>query len=82
MGPKSVALDSTQKPQSQCRSGENEQCPLAFSQQAAAACSPAEGQVCGLEAPELLGLRIRFTQVGSATDIRFFLKVSTPFLRI
>lgn len=80
LGPKSVALDSTQKLQSQCQSGE--QWAVSTSPQPTASSSPAVGQACGLDAPELWGLKIPFTQVGSASGIRLFLKVSAPFLRI
>lgn len=80
LGPKSVALNSTQKHRSQWRS--REQWAVSTRPQPRAGGSPAAGQVCGLEAPELLGPRIPFPQACGASDNRLLQASSTPFLRV
>lgn len=80
LGPKSVALNSTQKHRSQWRS--REQRAVSNSPQPAASSSPAMGQLCGLEAPELLRPRIPLPQACGASNNWLFQTGSTPFLRI
>lgn len=80
LGPKSVALNSTQKHRSQWRS--REQWAVSSSPQPTASSSPAAGQLHGLEAPKLLGPRIPFPQACGASDNWLFQTGSTRFLRI